>query len=1074
MQSLISTDSLPDNLLSAIGNRDISLWLHRVPNSLDAESIADFIKLPWREVFITDAEPDLIRELGRDSDADLVRKRGFLQLIQSDPSQIVLPPRSLPVYLLDGEELGDPEFDRILRHMSMLGELRRSNIRRVLVISDEDATPPQELSGLLDASFHPYITFVSATERGTAQASAWSESTAAGPPKQLVRLAPVDFVQQLTRRYSESYIDDTTLIRMRTARGNTVLVDLSDADDIERPILTYYDIIKERDLASVSPEELTEDEFSAFFEGGQSSWRPFAARVPWPQDQKAFSGLEKILHQLDTVGASENKIAYIASEPGAGGTTLARQLAWMAASQGYPTLVAKSVPFLPDALSVVGFLNRTIDAAVSPKAEASSPENDNIEERHLYETPWVIVFDRSHWEQREGELRHFLAEIQRSGRPAAVLLVTGPFKPLSLYVEAVATEIAVLTHIIDASDAIRLGRHLNVFLRAFGKDRPSEEWMRFYQQHNVRHLGSRTAFWVALSFWLRTSQDISGTIQEWIYRIFTEYAESPEMKCALIEIAALSSERFSMSERLLPLSNDNWPLALKLEDNSRNLAALGLGRVLVDGEKYWGLAHDILGRLLINALFHDYSARVELGYGEARDAEHLRFLALKRIAVKSAMAETRHRALADEFATTIFKVDPAHGAHAFAGIWREVLQALDQMPKLVRDGSRLFRHHTAISRRRIATLEGAIYNVRVEDQLVLLERAVDDIEYAITSVDRMPGDEPDLNLYNSLANAYLNLADVKALTLAPREEIMRLRVRANEATHRAYGENPTNPFVVETHIKNLLSIARAEPEGAVSSCLEALQAIYEALRGENVLLRTPQLARLAEQAMDILFANAPSDSYDTEPQTTIDVLLWAWRILSSVDSTEIGGSLADLPLKTANEALTVLEHPAGKGDIQVLRLRYGILSAVRPIEFRNRIDLLENLQATDTRLSPQLRLEYALLLYQVGRAVEGDERFLYLRRLWHNSEHFVRVPRPLDWLRDGESETLLTVQAIVGSDQSHRPMAKVHEFGNKLAPFRPEEFDVRAMRPGYRFRAQVSFGHNGPFLRPLGARPRRG
>ena len=665
-------------------------------------------------------------------------------------------------------------------------------------------------------------------------------------------------------------------------------------------------------------------------------------------------------------------------------------------------------------------------------------------------------------------------ELERSGRPAIVLVVIGPFKPLSFYSDTFTKEVATLTHIIDSSEARNLGVHLNRFLKIFGKDRTTDEWVGFHDRHGVQHMGSRASFWIALSFWLRANRNLGESIQEWIYRVFCEHGESLVMKSALVEIAALSSQRLPLNEKLLPRSDDGWPLGLKLEDNRKNLAALGLVRLSVDGEKYWGLAHDILGRLLINALFYDHSGRVELQYGEARDPEHLRFLVLQRVAVKPEIGEISNRALADEFATTIFKVDPDHGAHAFAGIWRDVLQALDDMPTFVRDGSRLFRHHTAISRRRIAMLEGPTFNVSADDQLDLLERAVNDIEYAIHSIERSIGDEPNLNLYNSLANAYLNLADVRVKKLAPREEIVRLRARANEATHNAYRENPTNPFVIETHIRNLLSIAMSEPTQAVSSCLEALQATYEALRGEKNLLRTPQLVRLAEEALGHLFSHAAPEDEVAEPKSAVGVLLGVWQLLSQLEVSETGEFLTDVPLDVAEKAIGILEHPAGRGDIQVLRLRYGILSSTLPFGFVRRIEVMEELQATDIRLSPQLRLEYALLLYQVGRAVEGDERFRELRRLWRNSEHFVRVPKPLDWLRDGESENLLSVQCVVDSDQSHRPMARVQQFRNRVAPFRPEEFDVRAMRPGYRFMARVSFGHNGPFLRPLGAQPRRG
>ena len=64
-----------------------------------------------------------------------------------------------------------------------------------------------------------------------------------------------------------------------------------------------------------------------------------------------------------------------------------------------------------------------------------------------HETPWVIVFDRLHFERREGDLRHFVNELTRSGRPAIVLAVTGPIKPIEFYGEAFVQEIAAPTTI---------------------------------------------------------------------------------------------------------------------------------------------------------------------------------------------------------------------------------------------------------------------------------------------------------------------------------------------------------------------------------------------------------------------------------------------------------------------------------------------------------------------------------------------------------------------------------------------------------------------------------------------------
>ena len=1072
MQSLISTNRLPDRLLSALGGRDVTLWLHRLPVELDTGEVARLVGLPWRAVLLGESTKELLDALSLDADPDLVRRRGYLQLIQTDPSLVSLPPRSLPVYQLDASSPSESDFDRILRRMAMLGGLRRSGVHHLVIVSDEDGTLPAELPGLIDVGFQPFLTLISTTDAGLATASAWAERKPAGPPTQLVRVAPADFVGALVARYAEIYPARATIVRVRRVDGSTKLVDMTEADDVERPILEAYDVIQERDLAVVAPEDLDEEEFIEFFEGRQDSWRAYAAGVPWMRNEDAQRAVERLLRKLDTVGSPENKIAYIAAQSGAGGTTLARAIAFEAARAGYPALIAKPIPFAYDALPVVGYLTRAHQASLAAGEDGAAKKP---EDRRLYETPWVIVFDRVHFERREGDLRHFANELTRSGRPALVLVVSGPIKPLEFYSEAIAVEVAAPTHFLSPHEVDALGRHLNRFLRVYQKERTLEAWSHFYHEHSVQQMHSVAAFWIALSFWLRTSRDITGSIQDWMYAAFIEHSGTKAIRFALVEIAALSSERLPLDERLLPLSDDQWPLSHRLEDLRQALSALGLMRVNVNGEHYWGLAHDILGRLLLNALFQDFTTRSELDLGEARDAEELRFLALKRVAVKPAMAETRYRPLAELYATTIFKVDPDHGARAFAGIWREVLAALDEMPKLLRDTSRVFRHHTAISRRRIATFDNPLYGVTVQDRVELLERAIDDIRYALTSIDRLPGDEPDLNLYNSLANAYLNLADVLATTQeAPRQRVAELRQLANEATRRAYGDNPTNPWVVETHIKNLLSVARSEPERAAEAALEALLAVYDAMRTSDANFRPIRLGRLAEEALTILFASLPPASSRAELVTPVDVLVAAWQILARAGVTGLDETLANLPPDVAEEALTVLSDPVGRGDMQVLRFRYGILSAAHPYEFSKRLALVENLRASDGRLSPQLQLEYALLLYQDGRAAEGDKRFRDLRRLWRDSEYFVQVPEPLDWLRDGENERLRTVRAHVGSEQSFRPMARVAEFGNIAAPFRPEEFAVRNMRPGTPFRAHVSFGHNGPFLRPPSSGPKRG
>ncbi|MGY0523112.1 hypothetical protein, partial [Pseudomonas aeruginosa] len=76
-----------------------------------------------------------------------------------------------------------------------------------------------------------------------------------------------------------------------------------------------------------------------------------------------------------------------------------------------------------------------------------------------------------------------------------------------------------------------------------------------------------------------------------------------------------------------------------------------------------------------------------------------------RVSKKPQLGEIRYRAVGEDFAKSIFKIDPAHGRANFMFFWRSVLKALDNMPAGLKNTSRVFRHHSAISRRRIAKFD---------------------------------------------------------------------------------------------------------------------------------------------------------------------------------------------------------------------------------------------------------------------------------------------------------------------------------------------------------------------------------
>lgn len=1063
------SESIPDSLIVGLADREASIWMRgTVDNPDEVATLLAMVRLPWKQVFIEQADPRLVAALEEPDSGALVKRRGYVHVVDTDPSRIELPTRSLPVFLLDGRDGRASAFERQLQRMTMLEALRRSNVRQLVIVGGEMGVVPTALAEIWATGFRTRLTVVSKHVDAPEQLREWLDTNGTGPTASIVSLPVEDFARDLTSSFTLSYEDQHLIIRQRDDTGGIHKVDLTDVDDPEHPLLESYDLVLDRDFVSADSGELPEEAFNAFFRGELSDWRAFAAGLPWVRDDSIWNGLQAQLRRLDSAGSPENRVTYIVSEAGAGGTTLARYLAFSAARAGYPTLVAKSLPFTPDPLPLINFLTRAKQRREDLKVRDVEPTDAESESR-LYETPWLIVFDRVHWELRDAELRRFRQQLEQAGRPVCILVVTGPQMGLSYFDESRFKPLAELRHMLDQVETLEFGRHLNRFLRSYGKERQEWQWHNFQKAHSVRYLEGMAAFWITLSFWLQTQYDLNDSIQDWVYRAFKKSADTPEVKGVILQIAAFSSERLPMPESLMEQRTSAWPIHLLLEDRRSELSALGLVCHSQGSRKYWALAHDILGRLLLNALFYDYDTRCSLGFSEARDAHHLRFLILKEVSRNPALGEAAERDYGEEFATTVFKVDPDHGRSSWLHIWREVLAALDDMPAPLRIGSRVFKHHTAISRRRIAWLDKSAYGVSETDKVNLLEQAIQDLTYALRSIDRTQNDEPDLFLYNSLANAYFDLARVRADQGAPAEELASLRKLASDATRYAYEQSPSSPYVIETHIKSLIASAEEVRERAPDYCIEALEILYGAISHDHNELRRNSLASLADRVVAVLMGAGAGAASQGELKGPTQVLVGAWLALAEPFDGHAPESLENVPMDVLTKVLEILEHPAGSGNAQVTRLRYQILVAASPLEFDRQLQMLELLAAADYRLLPQFRLEYALLLFQQMRTDEADRQFKALRALWRETDSFAQVPSRLRWLLQPSSTQRRVVTAVAAYDHGQKAMARVREFGRFDIPYRPQEFSIREHRSGQVFSAHVSFGHNGPFLRPVNA-----
>ena len=164
-KALIRVSGIADTLLADLDTRDVALWIRDLPTQpASQDPLLAFLGLPWRLVLSEAYDPKVFGALESEgaSSAPMTRKRGFVQVIDQDPSRIELPQRCLPFYVLNGKNAKPAavDFTNQLRRMTMLEELRRSGARQLVIVSVNEAPVPSQLGDLWSSGFRAHLTFV--------------------------------------------------------------------------------------------------------------------------------------------------------------------------------------------------------------------------------------------------------------------------------------------------------------------------------------------------------------------------------------------------------------------------------------------------------------------------------------------------------------------------------------------------------------------------------------------------------------------------------------------------------------------------------------------------------------------------------------------------------------------------------------------------------------------------------------------------------------------------------------------------------------------------------------------------
>lgn len=1085
MKLRIQHYDFPQSVYHGLVNRDAALWIGE-GFSLEEENLellAKTISLPWQIVLCELTSSKLTSMLQETStrDSRLNRRRGFAHLVASDPEGVLLPPRSLPVYLLNGRDDATAKEESsnltsrsaLRRRLNMLSRLEALAPRMLVVLASGGDQPFSDLIELWDDGFRSLLVVHSDKATDAVRLDEWLSSKRSAPTLDHCAGPFPETIGTLLSRVLQTIPEDRIVVRIKSRSQGLTDLDITECELIEQPLLDRYEVLQPRDLIQLAPDELSQNDLKCFFERSSMTWKPFAAGVPWQRNMSSNEEIFKALTRIESGGSEHNCVRVVTSESGAGGTTRVRTLAFETAQKGYPTLVARPVKFRPTSTELEKYFYNirqkfALSRQADPPEQHSTRGGDNGDHDDSLTTPWVIVYDVQHWESRYGDIALLARSLARSGQRALILAVTGTDIGDELSKDTTVKVIDSLSHELPQEEILSLGNHLNLFLRPLAMAKTEHEWRYFADRHRPRDLESHIAsFWITLEFWLKGQIDLSESVQDWVARQFKNAELAVDAKQLLLEIAALTIERQPYPEGLLPASPDGeFPYSFTLSEIREKVPALAL---ICDGQpprRQWALAHDLIGRYLVNAVYFDRSQLERIGLSEAEDPVSLRLLLLRRIATRVELGRKNFIDLANQFATNILKLG-SDGNLDFSRYWRQVIDILENMHPSIWETSRTFNHHVAITRRRIATTVG-LFHLTLDEKREQLLQAVEHLEYAINRLERQGfDDESDLNLLNSLSLAYQNLATVENERGASAECVKELRDKATEAARQAQRLDPNNTYVLETFARNLLQSGTFYSDQAAACAAEALGYLYQAITLDRSLLREQRLIQLASEAVVMLKTTDSINQLEAlcASGNPLGFLGKALLLLTTTEERLSRDTLTRIPKERLKAALAILDQAPARGSSLLLRFRYDLVTISDPLNFEHQLNLLEDLEGTGYQMPMQLQLEHAILLHQRNRHLDANKTFRFIRQELRTQDTYVDVPQRLRWLISEDGKRRLC-NARVFETRDFRSQAKVRELQDSLVPFIPQEFGSSRMPSGMAFTCSINFGAMGPFIKP--------
>lgn len=998
---------------------------------------------PWGAIFVDtpDVSPQQFKQPPK-APHDLVVRHYV-----DDPGADVLPPNRLPVFFLRGPKgtagpsaVADPR--GFLNRLKMLERIPAgSDLFAIGVRREED------VAGLIEArAVCPQlrrVIVVSGSEIELKQLATDDTSV-------VVWRAELSEFKNLLDTVSTFERDTAAAsILIRTPTGNRA-IDLSAAIDASHPITQAFELIPAREVLAERQASLGDVE--SFLANPSASWSAYALGIPLPRQRPYEDSLLRQLDSFKKEGPAASFTAWIPAEDGSGATTVLRLLCFTLAREGIPVLLARPMVDRFDFSQLNAFLAQAV-ARMGEEGVLTA------------ETPWVLAFDASHtqlhWDFVAG-LCNGLKKVLRSTvvvavRPSA--LRSNEVRQRALGVNRQLGD--ALPNTISADEAIQLGRHLSRFLPPQMARSPAE-WSRFIENTVQTSIeGRRSLFWVALRFWLFRLPGAEQSMRSWLgAKLRAAVDEHAGCTPGLLEAAALSRHRLIAPANLL--TEESRRALLQLADDTHN--ALGFRYVPLGSTTGYAFAHPLIAEEALRIAIGEPELLRTVSKTECLNLADLELHLLGRLIAREAAATKGCIEIIEELVTSALRVDPRE-APANYDVRDRIVELLEGAPDALFDRSQIFNHHLAKARRHLALAPPDprwTLDTRIE-QLELAENHLLDALHNMVPEDDSRRETP-LNMWVSLALTYdarCRLEDQAGhADLAARYE-----VKAAGAFAAAQKLDADNSYVLENYARFMLRKARQLEPGDERTRLivDAIALLeWEQIVDEGAVRAEPILTELAA-AYELLEAGSGTAMLMAMGSKGSEVALLALAHLALRRQDQ---SIADAQALEEAEQLLRRVSP-DQATWRSHAALYRIVSKLRPTDFRERLDLLRQLDASAEFAWPQqLRLEFGILLIQLGSYREGKEVFQRIREELRERSGWLAVPRELKFLADPATQfrkplrTTVTVKNVsnVGRNYYGIPAG----WGNVDVVIRPFLFGRDVIRVRDELDCVIQFTNFGP------------